>query len=816
MFNPRAYGNSRSDGIAILEVETPPGKPRQFVPLLRTELQGVILGPLADFRLIQIFSYRRSQCDKVLEAAYRFPLPGDAAVTGVEIRFGQTLIRANLQEREAAEKMYAKAKKEGKQAALVTRESPDVFTLQLAGLQPEQEIRVETTYVQLARYEAAHWQLRVPLTTSPRYVRSDELPSRHAQGQPLALMRDPGHRFRLNITVYGAEDVQSTTHRLKTSASEGEIRVTLAEGEVLPDRDFLLSWRTAQKEDETSLTLFTYQDAIASQLYFLALIAPPQHLPTQGIAREVILLEDHSGSMEGAKWQGADWATKKFLDGLLARDSFGLGLFHNTTAWLAQKTQPATTAAKQQAVQFLESHKDSGGTELGVALEQALALPKAVATPARHLLVITDAEVSDEARILRLADQESQSKDRRRISVLCIDAAPNSYLAMELAERGGGVARFLTSDPAEEDISTALDEVLQDWSQPVDVGLALEVGASQVQTVGLAVHRQKSFSRIDLGDLPSGRVLWVVGRLPVPEQMLQFRLTAGRKTLAECSLTDARPGTVAIKALFGARKLVALEFLAHANWDPNELASQLERLDYPTSEILPVTGKKKLYAENARQDALAALRQLLVKESLRFQLPCSETAFVAVREEKGKKVTGGVIVANALPVGWSVNFLAAPRGMLAAAPTMTGRMKRAVSFQRTTGAGLIAEAAISAPVLQQVAVFSGKPSWQHGQALLLEEKEASRLLPIDCILLQLNLRWQGTSPTQIDPGISLWLYVGDLAAPRAKVKLQDLLNWGGTRPLNLRRTADEVVRLVLVDPSAAWPPGLGIEVFFSL
>ena len=730
MFNPRAYDNSRSDGFAVLEVETPPRKPRQFVPLLRSEIHGAILGPLADFRLIQIFFYRRSQSDKVLEAVYRFPLPGDAAVTGVVVRFGQTVIRAKLEERESAEKTYAKAKKEGKQAALVTRESPDVFTLRLAGLQPEQEIQVETAYVQLARYEAGHWQLRVPLTTSPRYVRSDELSSRPAHGQPLALMRDPGHRFRLNIAVCGAQDVQSTTHRLKTSAAKDEIRVTLAEGDVIPDRDFLLAWQTAQKDDETSLTLFTYKDAIASQLYFLALIAPPLHLLKQGIPREVILLEDHSESMEGAKWQGVDWATKKFLDGLLAHDSFGLGLFHNTTTWLAQKTQPASTQAKHQAVRFLESHKDSGGTELGVALEQALALPKAVAALARHLLVITDAEVSDEARILRLADEESQSKDRRRISVLCIDAAPNSYLAMELAERGGGVARFLTSDPAEEDISTALDEVLQDWSQLVEVGLALEVSASQVQTVGRAVDRRKSFSRIDLGDLPSGRVIWVVGRLPVPEQMLQFRLTTGRKALAEYSLADARSGTVAIKALFGARKLSALEFLAHANWDPKELASQLERLDYSASEILPVTGKKKLYAENARQDALAALRRSLVKESLRFQLPCSETAFVAVRQEKGKKVVGGVIIANALPVGWSVDFLAAPHGLFTAVSPMTGSMKRAVSFAPTTGTGLIAASAISTPALQQVEVFSGRPSWQDGQALLLEEGKASQLLPI--------------------------------------------------------------------------------------
>src|SRR5262249_47470388 len=145
----------------------------------------------------------RAQCDQVLEAVYRFPLPGDAAVTGVRVRFGAVEIQAELKERERAEQRYEEAKRQGRQAALLTRESPDVFTLQVAGIVPDQDVVVETDYVQLARAEGAGWSLRIPLTTSPRYVRSDELHSRHAQGQPLALLRDPGHRFSLDVTVVG-------------------------------------------------------------------------------------------------------------------------------------------------------------------------------------------------------------------------------------------------------------------------------------------------------------------------------------------------------------------------------------------------------------------------------------------------------------------------------------------------------------------------------------------------------------------------------------------------------------------------------------
>jgi Ca-activated chloride channel family protein len=224
LFNHKAFWNSRPDGIPVLEIvdqlgacedsgAAKPGPapgtavsdgdaPRLFVPLKRTELRGQVAGPLAALQLTQVYGYSRLQCNRVLEAVYRFPLPGDAAVTAVTVRFGDVEIQAELKEREKAEAEYVEAKRQGQQAALATRESPDVFTLQVAGLKPDQEVMVLTSYVQLAHPQGAGWSLRVPLTTSPRYVRSDELTSRHAQGQPLALLRDPGlqygyhHRWR--------------------------------------------------------------------------------------------------------------------------------------------------------------------------------------------------------------------------------------------------------------------------------------------------------------------------------------------------------------------------------------------------------------------------------------------------------------------------------------------------------------------------------------------------------------------------------------------------------------------------------------------
>src|SRR5262245_45497778 len=117
MFSPRAFENARPGGVSVLEIvngDAQEGEgPRRFVPLKRTELRGEVAGPLAALRLTQTYGFSRGQCDRVVEALYRFPLPGDAAVTGVRVRFGAAEIRAELKEREKAEADYDEAKEQG-------------------------------------------------------------------------------------------------------------------------------------------------------------------------------------------------------------------------------------------------------------------------------------------------------------------------------------------------------------------------------------------------------------------------------------------------------------------------------------------------------------------------------------------------------------------------------------------------------------------------------------------------------------------------------------------------------------------------------
>jgi Ca-activated chloride channel family protein len=255
-----------------------------------------------------------------------------------------------------------------------------------------------------------------------------------------------------------------------------------------------------------------------------------------------------------------------------------------------------------------------------------------------------------------------------------------------------------------------------------------------------------------------------------------------------------------------------------------------------------------VYAENARQATEAALHRLLVQESLASGLISSATAFIAVRSENGKPVERTVAVANALPAGWSADFLgpmaAAPVFMtLSAGPVPRGFSPHTLMSLGDTGVQEVQEQARdSGPpgdVLRRAVgylrgglgrhpgahaagsaepgvLFAGVPTFEHGEALLFDSTHGEERLPDHPTLSRLHLRFpKDAPPTQtLDPGLALLLFLDDLSQPRARVRLVDLIRQGGQRPLNLTRRSGQCLRIVLTDPNGAWsqnPPPIEVS-----
>src|SRR5260370_213170 len=139
----------------------------ESVPLVHTDVTLDVRGLAAAATVTQ--QYVNSGTEPI-EAVYVFPLPHDAAVYDMEIRIGNRLIRSVIREREEAKRVYESAKSEGKRAALVEEERPNICTASVATLMPGDHIDVRLRYVQPLSWEDGRIRLVFPMVVGPRYI----------------------------------------------------------------------------------------------------------------------------------------------------------------------------------------------------------------------------------------------------------------------------------------------------------------------------------------------------------------------------------------------------------------------------------------------------------------------------------------------------------------------------------------------------------------------------------------------------------------------------------------------------------------------
>ncbi len=461
-------------------------------------------------------------------------------------------------------------------------------------------------------------------------------------------------------------------------------------------------------------------------------------------------------------------------------------------------------------------------------------MPRSTGEYSRHIVVLTDGQVTDAQRIFQLAERESQRKDRRRISVICIDSAPNEPLVTGLAEKSGGEAFFLTSSPEEADLITALEEVLGGMARPLRQDLFLCAKDGRIRDASGLKRPGKAGGRdgIELGALPMGRPVWVAGWIEGTEKPGLVLVGSDGEPIAESDPAD-NPAE-AVKGLCGALRISRLERLLETRLPVREIEEALSSMGLESEEQ-----DKPLYPENSELLLSERVREALAKESLATGIVSTETAFVAVRSEAGQKVAETLEVPNMRPRGWDGAFdtnASAPLPMTYEAPVKQTpqptrlpffkELRRVMQAQKSEAnmcrmkklqLVLIPHSRLA--VVPRGLSFSGKPSFDKaGVAVLFRIDETGSFLRYRSWMLLRGLE------VSIDPALAaelapvadkilLRLFVRDLITPLVEVNLKALLEEDGGRSLNTKVYRGEALECRLIAPDIA---GVREKLEFSL
>ncbi len=136
------------------------------LPLKNTSVDVTISGIIANVRVNQVYV---NSGKKPLEAVYLFPLSTNAAIYSMKMRIADRIITAQIEEKEKARKRYEKAKRDGKSASLLEQKRPNVFSMNVANIMPNDTITVEITYVELLIPTDGIYEFVYPTVVGPRY-----------------------------------------------------------------------------------------------------------------------------------------------------------------------------------------------------------------------------------------------------------------------------------------------------------------------------------------------------------------------------------------------------------------------------------------------------------------------------------------------------------------------------------------------------------------------------------------------------------------------------------------------------------------------
>jgi Ca-activated chloride channel family protein len=424
------------------------------LPLKDTNVDVAISGVIADVRVRQTY---RNEGTRAINATYVFPASTRAAVYGMQMRIRDEIITARIKEREAAKEEFETAKKEGKSASLLEQDRPNVFTMNLANIMPQDQIVIELRYTELLIQTDGVYEFVYPTVVGPRYRSASDSEDggkpKYTSGNQPASTLNISTRISAGLPI---RELACPSHQIAPEwKSPATAQLSLNEPDAFQgNRDFILKYRLSGDQINSGLLLFQGED----ENFFLYMAQPPQAVKTEEIPpREYIFVVDVSGSMSGFPLETAKGLLQELIGNLRPTDYFNVVLFSGDSTVLSEQPLQANLENTARAMDLIDQQRGAGGTELLEAMKRAMNLPHQAGV-SRSLVMVTDGYISAEKDTF---DYIRDNLGQANIFSFGIGSSVNRYLIEGVAKAGMGEPFVITNETEAKVIAAKFREYIQ-------------------------------------------------------------------------------------------------------------------------------------------------------------------------------------------------------------------------------------------------------------------------------------------------------------------------------------------------------------------
>ena len=434
--------------------------------------------------------------DWEVEGTYVFPLPEGATVSKFVMWVDGVPVESKILPAEEARQIYEDIVRERRDPALLEYVGRDAIQARIYPIPPGGSRVIELEYSQALEMDQGLVKYLYPLNTekfSAQPLEECSVRVELVSPQPLRSVYSPTHQDRLSIV------------------REGDYRAVAGyeEYDLLPDQDFELIYTVS--EEDIGLNLLIYPDpergsSFEREGYFLLMAAPSVETDLV-VPRDIILVLDTSGSMDGVKLEQAKEAARYVLEHLNPEDRFNVIVFSTGIRRFASDLQPASKA--DQAADWIDKMQALGGTNINQALLDALTLNSAdeyAESRPQVVLFLTDGlpteGVTDVEQIL--ANIRATASASTRLFSFGVGDDVNTELLDTLADENRGLVSYVRP---EERIDEEVSSLYMKIQTPVLTDLEIDFGEVLVEELYPP----------EIPDLFAGSQLLLAGRYRLPD-----------------------------------------------------------------------------------------------------------------------------------------------------------------------------------------------------------------------------------------------------------------------------------------------------------
>ena len=507
----------------------------------------------------------------MIEVEYLFPVPPEAAIDSMTLVVDGKEFAARLLKADEARKIYEDIVRKKKDPALLEYVGFGLYKTRAFPLMPGKPCKVIVTYKSVCKKDQDLVEVWYPLNTEKFSARAID-------------------SVRVSVDIKSKADigpVYSPTHSLNVNRkAPNHVLATYEVKKALPTTDFQLFYKAANEKIGASLV--THQSDPKADGHFMMLVSPnPRNAGTSVVAKNVIAVFDHSGSMSDKKIAQAKDALRFVLKNLNSEDKFNVVSYNDSVETFFGTMVAANKEKITVALDMVDRLEATGGTNIHEALQVALKQAGNDSKRPSYIIFLTDGQPTvgktEEKDILY--ETKTANKCGARIFAFGVGYQPNVRLLDKLSLQNKGRSDYVK--PAEP-IETKVASLYNKIKNPVMTGLKIKL-----QGVKL-----KDMYPRELGDLFDGDQIVLVGRYECQSASRKSTLVVngiyqGKERGFEYNVTLRPPGKdmryVFVEKIWATRRVGYLMDQIQLSGKSKEVIDELIRLSKKYGIMTPYT-----------------------------------------------------------------------------------------------------------------------------------------------------------------------------------------------------------------------------------